>query len=324
MSALMQRLIHLFALLVAAGTVTALALRWITVPQWLEMPALLIELAPWWIMLGPVCVAIILPMRRWMRALLIVILGVSITFLLDWHWGGCVASAESVPALRAASYNMGGGPVDVLEVMLWYENEGLDLLFTQESDVQTLRRSASQFGLSTVCHSRLCIVTQHDAEVSTTKDRRWSSYAAAYKFCMHGECWPLVNVHLDTPRHALDEWLGKGSPARIRQYLESRELESTVASLLADNPHVVIAGDFNMTQSSVLYRRYWQRWANAFAVAGCGAGATKVSRLLAVRIDHILYGGAWLAQSAWTREGFGGDHLPVRADLENRKNQVGR
>lgn len=125
----------------------------------------------------------------------------------------------------------------------------------------------------------------------------------------------MINVHLATPRPAIDEVLDRQPAGTARRILESRTLESSLASLATSDDRALILGDFNMTQQSPLYRQYWQRWLNTFGSAGCGLGSTKLTRSLATRIDHILVGEHWRVLSSQVHKSLGGDHRPITAEL---------
>ena len=77
----------------------------------------------------------------------------------------------------------------------------------------------------------------------------------------------------------------------------------------------VIVGDFNLTDDSAIYRRYWSRYRDAFATAGLGWGYTKFTRRIGVRIDHVLAGPGWQFRNCWVGPDVGSDHRPVLADV---------
>lgn len=314
-----QRLARGIAAAVLFAVAVALVLPRIEMPPSLAGYALLLELAPRWLLLIPLFGCVLLPVGGVFRLGLLLLAAAAVPCLLDWRWAGCGVPAGEMRDLKVGTFNMGGGPVVPGEVLLWYQEEALDILLLQEARPSDLARAAERLGLKVVCRRGLCAVSQHGLELGVVKDRRWSTYAAVFELCRDAHCWPLINLHLDTPRNAIDALLGEGGMQKVRQHLEAREMESLLASLITDDVDAVIAGDFNMTRDSHLYRRYWSQWNNAFDAAGCGFGATKESRLLAVRIDHILYGKRWQAVSARRVASLGGDHRPVIASLKWRR-----
>jgi endonuclease/exonuclease/phosphatase (EEP) superfamily protein YafD len=78
---------------------------------------------------------------------------------------------------------------------------------------------------------------------------------------------------------------------------------------------VIVAGDFNMTPESVIYRRRFGHLQNAFSTAGWGWGGTKFTRIHSVRIDHVLADDHWQIARCEVGPDVGSDHRPVVAEL---------
>jgi endonuclease/exonuclease/phosphatase family metal-dependent hydrolase len=127
----------------------------------------------------------------------------------------------------------------------------------------------------------------------------------------------FVNVHLDTPRGALESARG-GDVDGIRHNVALREAGSAgVTRWLATAPaDTVVAGDFNMTTDSALFRRYWSPYcADAFEEASFGLGYTKHTSWHGVRIDHVLHGRVLTCVECRVCLDVGSDHRPVIAEL---------
>src|SRR5262245_12852466 len=126
----------------------------------------------------------------------------------------------------------------------------------------------------------------------------------------------LIDVHLDTPRWGLEALASKDVEG-MRANIELRDRGSAlVTDWLAGTPAAaVIAGDFNMTTDSVLYRRYWAPYTNCFNEAGFGWGHTKHTSWHSVRIDHVLHGPALRCVECRVGPDVGSDHRPVIAVL---------
>ncbi len=133
-------------------------------------------------------------------------------------------------------------------------------------------------------------------------------------------------LHLDTPRRGLSLVLNRGDPdlsmvQPAEQRIEGRRQESAdVARWLRSFPQPkIIAGDFNMTTDSTIYREAWSGYRNAFDTAGFGYGHTKITvirrRSYGLRIDHILADEHWQPVDCWVGPDIGSDHLPLIADL---------
>jgi endonuclease/exonuclease/phosphatase (EEP) superfamily protein YafD len=93
-----------------------------------------------------------------------------------------------------------------------------------------------------------------------------------------------------------------------------------IAQSLNDNAKcVIVAGDFNTPTDSVVFRRFWAPYRNAFSTSGFGFGNTMRPTVrgcrFGVRIDHILAGTDWWPRTCWVGPDVGAEHLPLIADL---------
>ena len=135
----------------------------------------------------------------------------------------------------------------------------------------------------------------------------------------HGN-FTVVNIHLATQRPGLERVLSRsltGGDA-MRVAMLARRLDSAAAfgwSLRSPLPQVVV-GDFNMPVESAFYKERWRAYGNAFSDCGLGYGYTKYEKRFGIRIDHVLYDGAWRCLAAQVEPGLGGDHRPLIADLK--------
>jgi len=134
-------------------------------------------------------------------------------------------------------------------------------------------------------------------------------------------------VDLLTPRRALTKVL---DPERILKFeeadgaqrkIEDRWKESEALSdwLKRFPGPKIIAGDFNLTIDSPIYRTYWSGYGNAFSQSGFGFGHTKYTKINIFkyhsRIDHVLTTPHFRAVNCFVGPDFGSDHLPLVADL---------
>ena len=137
----------------------------------------------------------------------------------------------------------------------------------------------------------------------------------------------FVNVHLGTPRYGLCAVLSRKTllrPSKISVLADSirqRRLESDEVERWIDGTPcpVVITGDFNMPTDSTIYQDVWSKYINAFSVAGCGFGYTKMTEVAGMhygsRIDHILACPGWRPLRCWVGDDLGSDHLPLIAEI---------
>lgn len=285
-------------------------------PSGVAVAHLFLELGPRWVIAAGFLPLIALPAPALERTVTIVIAGLCSIVLLDMRIAACLIPADESADLRVGTYNIGGGFVPPTDLVLWYDEQNLDVLLLQEAGKPAqLKQIAESLGMKLACQSKLCVLTQHAVSSEPALSRRelggWGGYAARFTLCRGENCVPLVNAHLATPRHAIQEVMGRQPLYKAQAMLRVREIESSLASLLINDNTAILAGDLNMTQQSPLYRKYWSDWHNAFAAAGCGLGRTKYTRLLRTRIDHILVRANWTVTKSEVHEGFGGDHRPV-------------
>ncbi|MDO8863768.1 endonuclease/exonuclease/phosphatase family protein [Haliea sp. E1-2-M8] len=290
----------------------------VPLPQALQPLVTLADLLPRWLVFLPTCLLLLGrrgPARLAVYAAL-TLLNVFLVLDLKLHMVG-TNGANSV--LRVGSYNTGGGRVDVSRLLDWFESHQLDVLLLQESGGLRLADQALPEHLNPHCHAQLCVLARHPvtpvAHLNRTPLGGYGTYAASYVLSFQGQTLPLVNLHLNTPRHALETQRAPITNYRWFLRLHERQaIESMLASALvpaADRVRAIVAGDFNLTQQSSIYRQYWSEWQNSFSQAGNGLGRTKHTRLLGVRIDHILAGEGLEALSSEVFPPMGGDHRPI-------------
>ena len=129
----------------------------------------------------------------------------------------------------------------------------------------------------------------------------------------------VFNLHFATPRRGLgasvsfkEEGLNE---MRANSELRLRQSEFVAAEARQVTGPVVLLGDFNTPPESIIFRRVWSGFTNAFSDAGWGWGYTFHARRTAVRIDHVLVGGGAWATKCWVGPDVGSPHRPVIADL---------
>jgi vancomycin resistance protein VanJ len=132
------------------------------------------------------------------------------------------------------------------------------------------------------------------------------------------------NIHLQTPRWGLlavikGPRFGLGGIEELAQSIatraeESRRLSDWVAR--ADGP-ALVAGDFNLTVDSAIFRNCWSGYKDAFSECGLGFGHTEfVKSWASVPIDHVLGGPGWRSRRCWVGPDVGSDHRPVIAEMD--------
>jgi endonuclease/exonuclease/phosphatase family metal-dependent hydrolase len=134
-------------------------------------------------------------------------------------------------------------------------------------------------------------------------------------------------IDLLTPRRALTTILNDETifdlsqidyaQKRIAQrWKESQELSNWMRFF--PEP-IIMAGDFNLTVDSPLYRESWSGFQNAYSQTEFGYGYTKKTKInifrYKTRIDHILSTRQLRPVRCWVGPDYGSDHLPLIADF---------
>lgn len=129
----------------------------------------------------------------------------------------------------------------------------------------------------------------------------------------------VFNLHFASPRAGLQACFRgrREGPALVQRGSDLRREQSEFVAQEANRivGPVLLAGDFNTPPQSVLFRRTWGRYSDAFSSGGWGWGGTFFSRTATVRIDHILVGPGWHCPRCWAGPDVGSPHHPVIADL---------
>lgn len=134
-------------------------------------------------------------------------------------------------------------------------------------------------------------------------------------------------VDLLTPRRALMTVL---DPKKVFDLTETPYAQRRIANRWQESEDLsrwlsgfpepkIIAGDFNLTVDSGIYRSFWSEYQNAFSLTEFGFGHTKRTKInifkYTARIDHILSTQDLLPTRCWVGPDFGSDHLPLIADF---------
>ncbi len=132
------------------------------------------------------------------------------------------------------------------------------------------------------------------------------------------------------PRAQLDPDADIGPEALLR-YDERRrnaQIRRLLEFLPGESAPFIVAGDFNMSDASLIYDEIAARMQDAWRAAGNGAGRTwPVAEAIGLprvihpllRIDYIWHSDALRATAARVGEAIGSDHLPVSVAFEWRK-----
>jgi endonuclease/exonuclease/phosphatase (EEP) superfamily protein YafD len=297
-------------------------LRW--ADEW--WPATLLMFGPRWVLAGPALVLV--PAAVFLRRRSLVVLLVALAVILGPVMGLCLPwrSALGGPSdgdsFRVLTWNahyrrpngaalrqfIGEARPDLAVFQNWHTPSGPTVFSEPGWHVQ---RNEGMFLASRYPITAVTVVGQD----SMAEDGDVVRYELATPI---GPLY-LFNLHLATPRHGIQEVFNEGrqGAAGVQENSDLRERQAERLSAAAEQVAgpLLLAGDFNTPAASAIYRRYWDRYTDAFETAGWGCGYTFISRRSQVRIDHILAGPGWGCSRCWLGPDLGSPHLPVIADL---------
>lgn len=203
---------------------------------------------------------------------------------------------------------------DVVVLQDWASSAGQDSLFA--GDVWHVRRDGQLLIASRFPISKITPVDFGSAADGPADER---AAAACYDLQTPAGPIRLVNVHLSSPHGGLLTFLDDHGTA-LEDNADRRWQESAALSRAVERSAspVLLAGDFNTTDDSPIFREDWADFRDAFTDCGLGIGYTYVNRHTQLRIDHILAGADWQIVRCWVGPAAGSPHRPLLADLRIR------
>ncbi len=295
--------------------------------QWL---ATLVLFGPRWICALPLPVLALCAAIRARRLLVPLAAALAIVLWgimgLEVHWPRQPALR---PTLRVLTCNVEQRAVDTSLLAALIVDQDVDVVALQEVAQATPFIWPEDWHV--IERHEFILASRHPIEVHESMSRPGRPYQYTgfhFTILLPAADVPIVNLHLESPRRGLEAVLSRRQgldfsrvgdlEASIR--LRSRESEDTQhwASSLA-GPKLIV-GDFNMPVDSVIFRRDWSGYSDAFSQVGLGFGFTKSSEKdgwsYGARIDHVLTDHSWRVQRCVVAADVGSDHRPLMADLE--------
>ncbi len=271
--------------------------------------------------------------RRWSALLQIALIAIG----LYWFAAPAMYKPLTPPVgdtFSVVTLNVQGGNVELQEATEWLLAQAPDLIVLQETAEGYDRRLAALYDVyahedhiegSVRIFSRYAIL---EREVLSLEDEP-GRQALRLLLNQNGRELAVYAVHISLPLRARsdsDVDLGLEAlrydesrrNAQIRRLLEIVELEGA--------PYIV-AGDFNMSDASLIYDEIAAQMRDAWRAAGNGAGRTwpvaeaiDWPRLIqpVLRIDYVWTSADLRAAVAQVGDAVGSDHLPVSVVLEWR------
>jgi endonuclease/exonuclease/phosphatase family metal-dependent hydrolase len=230
---------------------------------------------------------------------------------------GLVGPPVDAARLRVVTWNAAGTPPDRPAVREFLAAVRPDVVVVQESPAGGDGWPAGWHAVAGPAGVRVASVYPL-RETGRLTDATLGAAGGGLRVEVETPAGPLavVGIHLPTVRPGLEAALATRfrDVNELRAVIRVRDRASAVAREWAADA-AVVAGDFNMPDESVVFRRDWGGFADAFAAAGTGFGWTKRTRWFGVRIDHVLAARPGPPAAAWVGPDLGSDHRPLVADL---------
>lgn len=315
----------LFSFLILACAAITLLPWWPTAHHAL-LPALLILLyLPRWPILAGLWILFGLGFREfkvWQRLLCASALLSTSFVILEFNFGAQQFPENATRPLVILTLNMGEG-AKAYRLGAYLKDNDVDIALFQETSERTVNSLLSK-EWQIDCVSHLCIASKWPFERLDSGGRNkslggWGSFVTTYEIRWLTP-FQLANVHLETPRKALDSIMHRdlSNVGILLNTAERQRQAAVISSVLNHQSPTITAGDFNMVSISPLYRKQFSGANNSFMSTGFGFGYTKMTSYHGVRIDHILHNERFRTLASRTLPATGGDHKPLLSTLEMR------
>jgi exonuclease III len=222
--------------------------------------------------------------------------------------------------LSVMSVNLGGSAEHPELIKQQIFNNQLVLIAFQETPKNEAKKVVPK-GWDLHCIGQMCLASAYKINFINSQSRAilggWGQLGLLYQVQINERKIYLMNLHLETPRKGFEDFqLSKLNFEVVFKNAEQRYIESSiVSSWLEQKAPLIILGDFNMPVESSIYRENFGHYNNAFNKAGFGFGFTKRSRIVSIRIDHILTDENFSIIKAKIGNDVGSDHYPILADI---------
>lgn len=287
-------------------------------------PATFLLFGPRWLFAVPLIVLV--PLAAWLRPRLLIVLLVAAVVALGplmgfvVPWSHLLTSAPEGPKLRILSCNMHYGKYDAAPLDELLREVKPDVVLLQEwhranrSSVMAepgwhAQRNGSLFLASRFPVRKVEVLGKYSMDPQGLVERCEIDTPAGLV--------TIFNLHLASPRLGLSQVAEEEGAGNLESNSELRRQQSEFIAGHAEKVKgpLFLAGDFNTTPESVLFRSVWTDYRDAFSSAGWGWGYTFSTRIIATRIDHILLGKGWYCSRCWIGPFVGSLHRPVLADV---------
>ena len=279
---------------------------------------------------------------RWPAALQILLLAIG----LYWFALPAIYRPPNPPAgetFRVVSFNVQGSNAELERATEWLLSAAPDVIVLQETADGYDPRLAPLYAVyahedhvegSARVFSRYAILKRDALTIEAPGDDQSGREALRLLLDVDGRPLAVYALHFSLPlrpRAAGDAYVELGPEALLR-YDESRrnaQIRRFLDILDEESAPFIAAGDFNMSDASLIYDELAGRMQDGWRAAGNGAGRTwPVAEAIGLprvvqpflRIDYAWHSDALRATAAEVGAAIGSDHLPLSVDLEWRDN----
>ncbi len=244
---------------------------------------------------------------------------------------------------RVVSFNVQGSNAELERATEWLLQAAPDVIVLQETAEGYDPRLAPLYEVyahedhiegSVRVFSRFAIMQRDVLTIEAPGDGKSGREALRLLLNLDGRPLAVYALHFSLPlrpRPPLNPAADIGPEALLR-YDESRrnaQIRRFLTILDQETAPYIVAGDFNMSDASLIYDEFAGRMHDGWRGAGNGAGRTwPVAEAIGLprviqpflRIDYIWHSAALRATAAEVGEAIGSDHLPLSLSLEWRVN----
>ena len=280
---------------------------------------------------------------RWPAALQILLLAIG----LYWFALPAIYRPLDPPVgetFRVVSFNVQGSNAELERATEWLLGAAPDVIVLQETADGYDPRLAPLYAVyahedhiegSARVFSRFAILERDVLTIEAPGDDQSGREALRLLLDVDGRRLAVYALHFSVPlrsRAAGDAFVDLGPEALLR-YDERRrnaQIRRFLDVLDKESAPFIAAGDFNMSDASLIYDELAGRMTDSWREAGNGAGRTwPVAAAIGLprvvqpflRIDYIWHSAALRATAAEVGAAIGSDHLPLSVNLEWRVNQ---
>lgn len=271
---------------------------------------------------------------RWSVLLQICLIGIG----LYWFAAPAMYRPVDPPSgatFKVVSFNVQGSNAELKRATDWLLGVAPDLIVLQETAEGYDERLAPLYEVyahedhiegSVRVFSRFPILVREALLIEERPGR------AALRLLLNadGRHLAVYAVHLSLPlRKRGDENplvdLGLEALLRYDERRRNAQIHTLLELLESEVSPYIVAGDFNMSDASLIYKGIALRMMDAWRAAGNGAGRTwPVAEVIGLprvihpflRIDYVWHSDALRATAATVGEAIGSDHLPLSAEFE--------